>query len=299
MTSHARLARALVTTALLPVVGALGATGAAAHASSPPAPSPPPYADPYAHGYVGLCDAQGHNVTRGSVYDKPFVPRAVSSAPAPAAYRGPGRKATLYAYQPRRGVDPSDWSGDLLTSASTYSNPSAPMAQATRRDFALSDYLNEFPPQWDGLVELRIYFSAPNMSVDATSYPAADIRVTGTTWTLVRGGHVACTAGTASSPEDALPASNTAGRQPPQRLTPLAAAAVRASPGDGSATTRLTSASAVADRSTGRPAANRPSGAGHVGAVVGLVAAAALAGTGVVFWRRALSRTSTQPGGTS
>ena len=153
-----------------------------------------PYTDAAANGTIGLCDRNGNNVTHGSVYDKPFVWRAVGAAPAPLSVRGSGRNATLYAYQPRKGVDPTQWSGEQLTANAAYSDPNVPIAQATDRDIALSDYLNDYPPQWDRLIELRIFYGGPSGDITA-SYPVANIRVTGTKWTVVTGAKVDCKAG--------------------------------------------------------------------------------------------------------
>ncbi|HEY0869635.1 MAG TPA: hypothetical protein VGD55_04505, partial [Acidothermaceae bacterium] len=162
-----------------------------------------PYSDTSAQGGIGLCDKNGINITHGSVYDKPFVWRAMGATPAPASVRGSGRNATLYAYQPRKGVDPAEWSGEQLTANAAYSDPNIPIAQATDRDIALSDYLNDYPPQWNRLIELRIFYGATSGDISAT-YPVANIQVTGTNWTLVSGAKVDCKAGSAISMEDAL-----------------------------------------------------------------------------------------------
>ena len=160
-----------------------------------------PYSDYSAQGLITLCDRAGHPVTTGQITDKPFVWRAVSSQPASAAYSGHGQTATLLAYQPRPHAYPPQWSGDTLTSSSTYTNPAAPMAQATRLDFTLQDFLHEFPPMMNGFIQLRIYLGIPGKETLTTTYPSADIQVTGSTWTLVDGGHSGCTAGSATASE--------------------------------------------------------------------------------------------------
>jgi hypothetical protein len=247
-----------------------------------------PYTDQYARGSIGLCDRAGNNITHGSVYDKPFAWRAVSSVSAPAALDGPGRKATLYAYQPRKGFDPANWSGQQLGAASAYSSTTVPVAQQTARDPALSDYLNNFPPQWDKLVELRIYFGALNTPVSASAYPAADIQITGTTWTLLNGAKVDCNAGgTVISAEAGIPSSNTTGLQPAQSLSAVAAKAVGAplSPQSGSPSA---GAVALAD-SQSADKASKHSDATLI-AVVAVVVVALGAVAGGWFWRRSNGR---------
>jgi hypothetical protein len=242
-----------------------------------------PYTDQYSHGYVGLCDKNGDNVTHGSVYDKPFVWRAVSSVPAPTNFAGNGRKATLWAAQPRKGIDAGHWSGQALTASSYYTNVSVPIAQATERDYALSDFLNAYPPQWDRLLELRVYFSAPDAGGDQATYAAADIRVTGTTWSLVSGGKVDCTAGDATSPEAALPSSVSAGLQGPEPLSAVAAKAVGAPLPAGADVASPATTDAIAQGSG-------PGGHGGMLTLTIVVVLVALAGTGVVFWRRVRGR---------
>ncbi len=194
MTGSGRRAAAIVATALTALVGATWAAPGAAAADLP-------YTDGAVNGSVGLCDAAGRPLTRGNINDKPFVWRAVSSTPAPAPFNGSGRKATLLAYQPRAGTDPEMWSGDILTASSIYTNPRYPMAQATALDFSLKDFLLAFPPQLDGLIQLRIYLGAPDQGALSSTYPATDIRISGNTWTVARGASVICTAGSAKSTE--------------------------------------------------------------------------------------------------
>lgn|GEM_PF-647814 len=283
----------------------------AAPAGSALASSGLPYTDSNAQGSIGLCDKNGNNITHGSVYDKPFAWKAVSAEPAPPSLRGSGRSATLYAYQPRKGVDPSYWSGEQLTATSAYSDPAIPIAQATDRDIALSDDLNDFPPQWNKLVQLRMYFSALSAGVQSTTYPVGDIRVDGTTWTLVDGAKVDCKTGSAISMEAALPSSNPAGLKPPQLLSTSAAKAVGAAVPKGSAVSTKSSASSEPPSSAGpaagttsaaaaaglsRPSAvalaangtpsNRESGKNHSGLVVVAVVVVVLAGFATWYWRR-------------
>lgn len=163
-----------------------------------------PYQDANAVGGIGLCDASGHQITSGSITSVPFVWRAVSTAKPPSGYGVTGRTATLYAYQPRLQTPAGEWSGSQLTGSSRYSNPDVPIAAATQGDPSLASYLKAYPTLVDGLVQLRIYLSAPHLPADSLHYAATDIRVKGNTWTQVESVKVNCTAGTSVSVETLL-----------------------------------------------------------------------------------------------
>lgn len=210
-----------------------------------------PYTDPNATGVIGLCDKAGHAVTHGNIHDAPFVWRAVSSTPAPAPYDAAGRTATLYAFQPRPSVPPGQWSGDSLTAAARYTDAAHPMAQATGGDERLADFLGAYPTMVDGLLQLRIYLGAPGEPLYGLKYAATDIKVTGDTWTVVHGGAVPCTTGSAVSLEtivlpakskSASPLATPAGTPstvatPPAVPTAAAASAGSASTADASSST--------------------------------------------------------------
>ena len=135
----------------------------------------------------------------------------MSSAHVPAGYT----RATLYVFQPIQYVDPGDWTGYQLTDDALFSNPAHPMAQATYADNPLIWPDQSMPPYWDGLYELRMYFSGPGKTPWTSSYPAAVIKVTGNTWILVQGGGSSCTNGKAESVETfLLPKSETAVPKP-------------------------------------------------------------------------------------
>jgi hypothetical protein len=245
-----------------------------------------PYTDTSAQGSIGLCDKNGNNITHGSVYDKPFVWRAMGATPAPASVRGSGRNATLYAFQPRTGVDPAEWSGEQLTANAAYSDPNIPIAQATDRDIALSDYLNDYPPQWNRLIELRIFYGATSGDISA-SYPVANIQVTGTKWTLVTGAKVDCKAGSAISMENALQSSNPAGRGPAQPLTELAAKAVGAPLPKSSANPSSGAASAESTQASSSPGGFNSGGDG-IFLVVGVIVVLGVGG-GLYWLKRSRS----------
>ncbi len=163
-----------------------------------------PYTDPAVTGALGLCDSHGRQLTSGSTATQPFAALAVGSVAAPADYTGTGRGAVLYAYQPIENVPANAWSGEELTDNSHYTNAGHPMSAATGGDPALQHVVTDFPPTWDGLIQLRLYATAPGRPMDSTSYQALDIKVSGTSWQAVDGTTIDCTAGSAVSVETTL-----------------------------------------------------------------------------------------------
>jgi hypothetical protein len=184
-------------------------------AASPAVASTVPFTDQYSNGDLTLCNYANHPITSGSISDKPFVWRAVSSSPAPVGYT----RAFLLLYQPVQYVDPSDWTGYQLTDVSTFSNKAHPIAQATYADNWLLGVHHSLPPYWDGLYEVRMYFTAPGEPEVSSPYPSAVIRVTGTTWTLETPETASCNAGSAVAVESlVLPKKETV---PPTTLAPV------------------------------------------------------------------------------
>jgi hypothetical protein len=160
-----------------------------------------PYTDPDQAGLLTLCNVKDQPITHGRISTTPFVWRAVSDVPTPKQFRVTGVTATLFAYQPRPYTPAGDWSGTALTAASLYRNFADPMVQETPIDVPLTQMTESFPPIWDHLIELRLYLGAPGMSPDVMQYAAADLVISGTTWTMVEGGTSGCTSGTAVSRE--------------------------------------------------------------------------------------------------
>jgi hypothetical protein len=165
---------ALVATALAVWVG-----GAAWAGSSVP------WHDSNVQGSITLYDASGHVLTNGLIATHPFAWRAVGSQPARAPYSAAGRNATLYAYQPRQDVDPGLWSGDMLTGTTPYRDPAHPTVTETTTDFSLEDFINEFPPKWDGFLQLRLLIGATGMSTPTSPYAALNVKVDGPNWSVV------------------------------------------------------------------------------------------------------------------
>ncbi len=163
-----------------------------------------PYVDHNAVGTIGLCGQNGQPLTHGSIDAKPFIWKAVDSTAAAAPYNVSGSSAILYAYQPRQGVDPREWSGSQLSGGSRYTTPAHPTAVMTGLDDSLSAFLLDFHPQWNGLIQLRIYLKAANEPVYNLTYDATNIKITGNTWSVVGGSSVSCGLGSSVSVEQIL-----------------------------------------------------------------------------------------------
>lgn len=204
-------ARTIVSLASLALTALLATP---AHAASAP------FQDPAAQGYLGICDEAGQQITSGSTATVPFAWRVVSTQPAVAPYNNSYRTAVLVAYQPINGEVPALWSGEALTASSRYSNPSHPMAAATTGDMSLADFVRDFPPRWDGLVQLRLYLDTSDEPVYSRHYPALDIQVTGSTWHALDGGVVNCHAGRAISIETILLPTTTIGSHTTSTTSP-------------------------------------------------------------------------------
>jgi hypothetical protein len=237
-----------------------------------------PYTDPNQVGTLTLCNTQDQPITHGSITAKPFVWRVVSSEPTPQGYWVKGATAQLFAYRAQRQVSPYNWSGQVLAGASEYSNPAHPMAQFTPIDEPFTYMTVTFPAMWDGLYQLRLYLGGPYLEEYEQTYPAADIRVTGNTWTLVSGGHASCTTGTAVSREAmlGLPGANS---------SPSASASASASSSAAAGATSSAGASSSAGTASAALASHSGSGAGLLLASSGAVAVVLLA-TGGVWWIR-------------
>jgi hypothetical protein len=184
-------------------------------AASAPA-DPIPFQDQYQDGSLTFCNQKGQPVTSGSLYTVPFVWTVVSSTPAPQGYT----RADLLVFQPIQYVDPSGWAGYQMSDGAIFSNPRHPMAQMTYADNPLLWPDRAYPPYWDGLYEIRMYFSGPDVSESTNPYPAAVIQVTGSTWRLLSGGGTPCNVGSAVSVESyLLPKAKT---ETPRTIVPAA-----------------------------------------------------------------------------
>jgi hypothetical protein len=215
-----------------------------------------PYTDPNAVGSIGFCNAAGQSVTTGSINDVPFVTKAIDSTPAAAPYNGAGATAGLFIYQPRENVEPTNWNGEEVGATSKSSSPLHPTATLTAGDGALALALADYPPKWDGLMQLRIYLGAPDEPAYTAKYDATDIKIKGDSWQVVQGASVACGDGQSVSLEQVLASS-----YPQLTASPSAAGGTGATSTQGGK-----SSGATAKPGTGTAGAGAGGSAGGVGA---------------------------------
>ena len=161
-----------------------------AGAFTPAAPWEPLPLKTQAGGLV-FFNATGHPITSGSITSQPLAAYVEGTSVLNSA----NTQATLFAYTPTNGVPAGKWSGSQLGGTTHYPNASAPSPLNTSplpvftgaaTDTPLETYIAQFPNttttnSYAGLYVLRLKTSTPA----GKSYDAADIKVTGTTWSVV------------------------------------------------------------------------------------------------------------------
>lgn len=291
MSSHARRMRAAIAVVGL-ALGALSAAVPLAAASTASPTAKAPFTDTNVNAWLTFCNQKDQPVTSGSIYAQPFVWKAISSGEAPPGYRGQAARGTLYAYQPIQYVDPLDWSGQQLTAGAVSSNAHHPVAAATAVDLPLIGFVQAYPPHWNGLVEIRMIYSAGDKELLETPYAAAVIRVSGKTWTLVEGGGGSCSQGQGISVEKAAlpkkdlvvhPAAGSSATPAAGGSSSQSPVGASASGGTGSSGSNSASGStarlAAADSSTGM-------GAGELAGIGGVVLVVVWAAITLIARRR-------------
>ncbi len=169
------------------------AGGLAVISASPAAAATGPSWQPEvkAVGTLTFYNASGNPVTSGNITDSPIA-AYVQGSTADTSHT----TATLYGATPVSGTDPGSWSGEALSTSTTYPNASAPGALGTSTlplvhgisgDLSVSDLISDFPNAdtsttdgFGGVYELRLKTGASN-----TVWQVADIQVTGNTWSLI------------------------------------------------------------------------------------------------------------------
>jgi hypothetical protein len=298
MNRRAGRIRTAVSIAALMVAGmSVGVPFAAASTSGVP------FKDTNIDGSLTFCNRANQPVTSGSLDTVPFVWKVISSSPAPHRYRGGRGRATLTAYQPIQYVQPGDWSGGELTGSSAFSNPSHPVVQATNADAPLLGFVQSYPPHWQGLEEIRMIFSGVNLPQDIAPYPAAIIRISGNTWTMVSGGGGSCTAGQGVSdetkllpksklatPETVIPAGSTS-TAPPTAHSGTPSAKPNAS-SSSTAAGATAGGSVTGGGATDAASSNGLSSGVKTGIGLGALAVIAVVSIGVMWWQRRPGETS-------
>jgi Bacterial Ig-like domain (group 3)/WxL domain surface cell wall-binding len=190
------LLRSLATVALSTVaVGSLiaGFAGTAYAAGNAPWQ---PVANPPQAGTLTFYNAAGQQITGGSTTSQPLAAYVQGSA----TLRAGDTTATLSAVTPVLGQPVGAWSGEQLSGSPNFPNSGAPgslgtsalpLVTGTSSDESLSSYVSDFPNSdtsttdgYAGIYELRLVTGASGKPL-TTSYDAADIQITGTTWSVV------------------------------------------------------------------------------------------------------------------
>lgn len=154
-------------------------------------------------GGIDFYNAAGQQITGGSITDAPLAAYAVAQNNSDGA-----TVAALFGYLPRSGQNNpvgsgfvDNFKGEVLSDSTTFPNPSAvagiaalsnPVVTGLGSDETLQTLESDFPNTdttadgFAGMYQLRIRISGQGTGA-VTSYAAADIQITGTTWTQVYG----------------------------------------------------------------------------------------------------------------
>ncbi|HEX9032448.1 MAG TPA: hypothetical protein VF834_11425 [Streptosporangiaceae bacterium] len=282
----AALAAAGMLAALAPAQAALA--GTTARTGRTQAAFHLPYTDPNQAGWLTLCGTNLKPVTHGSIKTAPFVWRVVSDVPPPQGYFIKGAKAQMFAYQPRPYTPAGAWSGTVMGAASYYSSRTHPMAQFTPIDSPLTQMTLAFPPIWEHLIELRLYLGGPGLTEYVDHYAAADIQVSGNSWTLVAGGHSSCTDGKVVSVETVVGMPGASGTPKPSSTSANGTGGSGSPGAQPSAGTSAGSGQPPGGQLAANTTTDSSSSAGGVAlaVVIVLVAVIGVLATGSVWWRR-------------
>ncbi len=186
-------------TSLVMVLAVLVAVTAVTVTHGPPAgaSTPPPW-EPDAVNEAGTLtfyDASGHVITTGSTAN-PIAAYIKGSA----GIRTGDTKAVLYAYTPVNGVAVGAWTGEALSPSTPYgtgvtypgdlAGTALPVMTGNSGDETLAAYIADVPNNdssadgYAGIYQLRLKTTQPGQSV-TTKWDAADVVVSGSTWTQV------------------------------------------------------------------------------------------------------------------
>ena len=196
VTAAAVLGTMLVASTAL-AVGASAATAAspAASPATSPATAPPWEPDPDSVGALIFYNSSGQVVTGGSTTESPVAAYVEGTK----TLRSGDTKASLFGYLPVKGQTTGEWSGEQLGSTTAFPNTSAPAPLKTSTlpvetgspgDETLAELEEDFPnldtsnDGYAGMYQLRLRTSRPDEGLTIT-YDSADIKITGSTWSVV------------------------------------------------------------------------------------------------------------------
>src|SRR5215469_6987707 len=145
-------------------------------------------------GAITFYNAQGQVITGGSITASGLGAFAAASTPASnVAYN----KATLFVFTPVSGENPGLWSGEQISSSTTFPNTAAPGQLGTTAnpvesnpgtDVTMQNYVAAFPNTqtaagFVGLYDVRMKVTGAGLPALTTYYDTV-ISVTGNTWSV-------------------------------------------------------------------------------------------------------------------
>ena len=171
----------------------VGLSGTAFAVSPAPWQATPPTQEV---GTLTFYNSTGQEITGGNLTDNPIAAYIQGSV----VLQTGATKATVNGYTPVSGEAPGQWSGENISGPpTTYPNSGAPTALASSAlplvtgsasGESLSSYISDYPNSdtsttdgYGGVYELRLFTS--NSGGTSTNYDAADIEVSGSTWSVV------------------------------------------------------------------------------------------------------------------
>lgn len=154
--------------------------------------------DGHAVGTLHFYDSNGNEIFGGSDITAPIAPYVGGSS----SLRSGDDHAALYGYLPVPNTNEGKWSGRDLSAASAYPvaapsslhSLSSPVATSSVKDLTLADLETALPnnstdANYAHIYELRLRTSTAGAPVGA-SYDVADVKITGTSWSVTYPSHL-------------------------------------------------------------------------------------------------------------
>jgi hypothetical protein len=174
------------------------AGGGAAFAAGGGGPTPPweSSISPAPAGFVAFYNAQGEQVTGGSITASGLGAYAAASTPESASGY---TKATVFVYTPVAGENPGLWSGEQISSSTNYPNAAAPGQLGTTAnpvetnsgsDQTLQSYTTAFPNTqtatgYVGLYDVRLKVSGPGLGTNNVYWDTViSVNTSNNTWSV-------------------------------------------------------------------------------------------------------------------